>query len=185
MDHQIEGKLSVDGKGMDFSGGRGYMEKDWGRSFPSAWVWMQSNHFSTEGVSLTASIAMIPWQFTRFRGFIVGLLWKEKIYRFATYTRAKTEQLKVSGKQVEWELIGKTQGALHRLSIRAENKDSTDLAGPDVHEMGKRVPESLNSEVEVRLSRVEGGKEIELFCDRGSSAGLEIFNVEEELLKSA
>lgn len=29
---------------MDFSGGRGYIEKDWGQSFPAAWVWLQINY---------------------------------------------------------------------------------------------------------------------------------------------
>ncbi|MCW5857485.1 MAG: hypothetical protein KIS63_04285 [Caldilineales bacterium] len=27
------------------------MEKDWGQSFPAAWVWMQTNHFGAAGTS--------------------------------------------------------------------------------------------------------------------------------------
>ncbi|MCK7537696.1 MAG: tocopherol cyclase family protein [Marinilabiliales bacterium] len=38
-------------KMADFSGGRGYIEKDWGHSFPSAYVWMQSNHFQLARIS--------------------------------------------------------------------------------------------------------------------------------------
>ncbi|MFQ5584374.1 MAG: tocopherol cyclase family protein, partial [Calditrichia bacterium] len=45
LDHPIRGSLRLDGEELDFSGGRGYSEKDWGRSFPTAWVWLQSNHF--------------------------------------------------------------------------------------------------------------------------------------------
>lgn len=182
MDHGLEGQLELDGSRLDFSGGRGYMEKDWGRSFPSAWIWMQSNHFQQPEVSLTASIAMIPWRATRFRGFIVGLLVDGQLYRFATYTGAKTESLKVVGKQVDWVLVGNTQGQRHRLSIQATRADAIELAGPTEHDMGKRVPESLNAQIEVRLTRLEGQREIELFHDTGTSAGLEIFNVEEELL---
>ncbi|MEZ4893124.1 MAG: tocopherol cyclase family protein [Saprospiraceae bacterium] len=37
--------LTINGEELDFTGGKGYMEKDWGRSFPSAYFWMQTNHF--------------------------------------------------------------------------------------------------------------------------------------------
>jgi len=43
LDHVIEGALEIDGRTIDFTGGRGYTEKDWGRSFPSSWIWLQSN----------------------------------------------------------------------------------------------------------------------------------------------
>ena len=46
MDHSVEGQLEINQKKIDFTGGRGYIEKDWGHSFPSAYIWMQSNHFS-------------------------------------------------------------------------------------------------------------------------------------------
>ena len=29
--------------------------------FPQAWVWMQTNHFEQPRISLTASVAIIPW----------------------------------------------------------------------------------------------------------------------------
>ncbi|MBI1193160.1 MAG: hypothetical protein GC205_08295 [Bacteroidetes bacterium] len=46
MDSVLQGNLTLQGKDVPFDGGRGYLEKDWGRSFPSSWIWMQSNHFS-------------------------------------------------------------------------------------------------------------------------------------------
>ena len=61
MNHSISGALQINGDTIDFEGGRGYMEKDWGRSFPSGYIWMQTNHFSTPGISIKASIAKIPW----------------------------------------------------------------------------------------------------------------------------
>ncbi len=33
FDHEIEGNLVIDGREIDFTGGRGYLEKDWGKSF--------------------------------------------------------------------------------------------------------------------------------------------------------
>jgi hypothetical protein len=49
MDHQIQGRLKLGGKQLDFSDGQGYIEKDWGKYFPSAWIWGQSNHFDKKG----------------------------------------------------------------------------------------------------------------------------------------
>ena len=48
FDHSIAGSLAVDGRELDFTGGRGYIEKDWGQAFPKAWIWMQSNHFGAD-----------------------------------------------------------------------------------------------------------------------------------------
>ncbi|NLG29431.1 MAG: hypothetical protein GX557_16095, partial [Chloroflexi bacterium] len=55
LDHALEGSLAVGEDAIDWQGGRGYIEKDWGRAFPSAWVWLQSNHFATRGTSLMVS----------------------------------------------------------------------------------------------------------------------------------
>ncbi|MFP4550116.1 MAG: tocopherol cyclase family protein [Spirochaetales bacterium] len=73
LSHEISGALDVAGSPIDFDGGRGYLEKDWGTSMPSAWIWMQCNGFATPGASLMISIARIPWlngQFTGFLGFV-------------------------------------------------------------------------------------------------------------------
>jgi hypothetical protein len=84
MDHSIEGHLNIDGSFIEFNGGRGYIEKDWGRSFPSAYVWMQTNHFSSEGISIKASVANIPWLGSSFVGFICGLWLHDRLIQFNT-----------------------------------------------------------------------------------------------------
>jgi len=182
LDHAIEGSLNWDGKVVDFSGGRGYIEKDWGQSFPSGWIWMQTNHFEQLGTSLTASIAMIPWRKTRFRGFIAGLWHQGVLYRFATYTRAKTVSLNVDESRIEWVMQGKTAGGLHRISIHAVRGEAGMLAGPTTVDMGKRVAESLTAEIAVMLIRIEGGKEVFVFEGTGRFGGLEVHNIFEELL---
>src|SRR5512133_1011175 len=68
MDHYISGSLSFENEVIDFTGGRGYIEKDWGHSFPSAYIWMQSNRFETGGISFKASVARIPWLTGSFTG---------------------------------------------------------------------------------------------------------------------
>jgi tocopherol cyclase len=170
LDHSVRGTLRLNGEQMDFTGGRGYIEKDWGQSFPSAWVWTQTNHFERFGTSLTASIAVIPSLGRAFPGFIVGLWHGGRLYRFATYTGAKVEKLTVTEREVEWVMRGG-----HRLELYAARSGGGLLRGPSRVEMHKRVMETLSSTVEVRLSSLSGGRTVrELFRGTGRHAGLEV-----------
>ncbi len=171
FDHQIGGTLTVDGQTVDFNSGRGYIEKDWGRSFPAAWVWMQANHFETAGTSLTASIAIIPWLGRTFPGFIIGLWHEHRLHRFATYTGARVEKLTVEDNRVGWIVRNRH----HRLEIEAHRDSDFQtgvLRGPTGLDMGGRVPESLQAQISVRLSTASGNDTI--FEGAGRNAGLEI-----------
>jgi hypothetical protein len=46
MHHKLHGYISVGESLTDLEMGTGYLEKDHGSSFPSAWIWAQSNHFA-------------------------------------------------------------------------------------------------------------------------------------------
>jgi len=168
LDHRIEGALTLDGKSLDFSGGRGYIEKDWGESFPSAWIWSQSNHFEQSGTCLTASIAVIPFKVLKFPGYIVSLWHEKQLYCFATYTGAKLEKLNVSDTTVEWILRTRQ----HRLEMVATRAQGGLLHEPNRQEMHRRVEETLRATIDVRLSEVNGGYEI--FSGTGRNAGLEV-----------
>jgi tocopherol cyclase len=175
FDHAIQGELQVNGAGLDFNRGRGYIEKDWGQSFPAGWVWFQSNHFDQPETCLTASVAIIPWLGSAFRGFIIGLWRQGKLVRFATYSGAKIEKLSISGQQVEWVVRNRR----FRLEMLVRQAPSGQLLGPTRVEMGKRVDETLDASVEVRLSRLSG--EI-LFEGSARYAGLEVEGELEKLL---
>lgn len=166
LDHAIDGDLTVDGTPLSWSGGRGYIEKDWGAAFPSAWIWMQSNHFDAPGTSLTASVALIPWLGRTFRGFIVGFWKKGKLYRYATYTGAKTCQLAVSDDRVHWLIRDRH----HTLELVAHRAQGALLKGPTRSEMSVPVHETLNASVTVRLS---AGSDT-IYEGEGRHAGLEV-----------
>jgi hypothetical protein len=167
LDGLAEGR--VDGRAL--SGGRFYLEKDWGSSFPKAWIWMQSNDFPAAPASLTCSVARVPFRGREFSGFIAGLLVGGDLHRFATYNGSRLEKAAVSSDGVEVVL---RRGNL-RLELRAARRAGAELASPVDGEMRGRIVESLSSEVEVRLSR--GGRR--LFEGHGSCAGLEVVRPEE------
>ena len=168
LDHAIQGSLSINGQAVDFTGGRGYIEKDWGRSFPSAWVWMQTNHFADPGVSLSASVAIIPWIGRSFPGFIVGLWLHGRLFRLATYTGAHLEDLSVTDQQVQWAV----RDAHHRLEMTATRSTGGLLEVPSTLSMDRRVVESLHASVAVRLTEWPGGGLV--YEGTGHLAGLEV-----------
>jgi hypothetical protein len=172
LDHPIRGSLAFDGTPIDFTRGRGYIEKDWGKSFPASWIWLQTNHFAQPGTSLTASVATIPWLGRSFRGFIIGFWHEGQLYRFATYTGARTEKLALAGRQVEWIVSDRR----YRLEMTATRSREGLLKGPTTVDMGKRVAESLDASVDVRLTHLDRGRRSVRFEGTGSHAGLELFN---------
>ena len=178
LDHRIHGSFIVNNHPIEWTGGRGYIEKDWGSSFPSAWVWMQTNNFVQPNTSLTASIATIPWLGSSFRGFIVGLWADGLLYRFATYTGAEVESLEINDARVIWRIRDRS----YHLELVASRASAGFLRGPTVSDMGVRVPETLSATVEIRLSRRRPGQEVVILHDVGRCAGLEVAGNLEELL---
>jgi tocopherol cyclase len=168
LDHEVSGRLRIGKRETDFSGGRGYIEKDWGGAFPRGWVWMQTNHFAEAGTCLTASIARIPWLGMAFPGFIAGLWHRRKLYRFATYTGAALRRLAITDTHVHVTL----QDRRYRLELDAKRSAGGLLHAPFRAAMVQRLVESLTAEVSVRLLERRSGEEI--FSGCGHNAGLEV-----------
>jgi tocopherol cyclase len=147
MDHSIEGYLTINGEETDFTGGRGYTEKDWGHSFPSAYIWMQSNHFNYPGISFKASVARIPWITGSFTGFIAGLWLNKALYSYTTYNKSSLKRLALSDSHIELEF----QNQRTVLKITAPLENSTPLASPLKGFMSGRIEESMTSVVNLLL----------------------------------
>jgi tocopherol cyclase len=169
MDHEISGQLELNGEVIDFSGGRGYIEKDWGRSFPSAYIWTQCNHFGRTGVSLSASVAIIPWIRRPFPGFIVGLQDGERLYPFATYNGSKIVKLNINDQSIEW-VLKRRKLFLH---LQIERKAGGILKAPTIAGMEGRVAETMDSTVQLQLTDRSGGRDAILFQGKGVFAAME------------
>lgn len=167
--HSLDGALRLEGQALDFAGGRGYIEKDWGQAFPSGYVWMHSNHFGTPGLSLMASAAIIPWLRGSFRGLLIGLRTPERLYRFATYTGAKCEHLAVDDEHAH--LVVRSRDG-HRLQLRAERRGGALLHAPVRTQMHQRVEETLDAVIHLELTDRHGRT---LLQDTGTVGGLEVY----------
>lgn len=166
LDHGLEGELTVAGSEIALSGGRGYIEKDWGKSFPAGYVWIQSNHFDRPGVSFVGSIAIIPWIFSSFPGFIIGLWLDGRLFRFATYTGAETTHLRISDETIEW-IVADDE---YVLQIDARRAKGGLLLGPTRERMSDRVGETMLSRVTLELRTTSGDL---VFRGDGRNTGLE------------
>tara|TARA_Y100000768_G_C23876539_1_gene633086 strand:- start:448 stop:1011 length:564 start_codon:yes stop_codon:yes gene_type:complete len=168
MDHSIAGELFIKGKKVDFRGGRGYTEKDWGHSFPIGYVWIQSNHFGEPKISFKCSIAKIPLKMFSFNGFIAGLWIKNKLIEFTTYNFSKVKKCKINDKQVDI----KIENPKHILKILVYRSKTATLAAPIQGFMDAKIDESMTSKIEVKLYNKKTNKV--LFEDIGKNAGCEV-----------
>ena len=165
MNHKVKGTLMIANKNIDFSG-KGYIEKDWGKSFPSKYVWMQSNHFKNKDTAFMFSHATIPFIGLNFNGLIANLVIENKEYRFATYNNAKIKEVKIKNNSVEYK-IKKQKFTLY---IKAFSEETKSLASPKRGLMNQTIKEGLSGSIHLKLYK---NKKL-IYQDIGSNAGLEI-----------
>jgi hypothetical protein len=176
MDHALSGGLRLNGQPLDFTGGRGFIEKDWGKQFPSVWIWGQCNHFDQMETSLMLSVAVIPWLGRSFGGFIVGFLHEGELHRFATYNGAKIEEMAVADSTVRLTFRNRT----HRLRVEARQEAGGLLQAPTVVSMERRILESLNARFSIQFEDLRGKV---LYQSEGEHAGLEVVGDQEGLIR--
>lgn len=147
LHHDLSGGLALDGQEISFEGGRGYMEKDWGTSFPSSWIWLQSNHFDVPDTGFMLSVARIPWRGNYFRGFIAGLWHRNRIYRFATYTGARIEGLEHFNHNIRLTLSDEN----YILTLEGQQGDTGNLQAPQKGAMTTQIQESIRGTAKIQL----------------------------------
>ena len=130
----------------------GYIEKDWGRSFPNNWVWMQSNHLGgahqKRPSCLMVSAGRVPFAGTSFQGFIAALLLHGKLYRFTTYNGARMS-LAFDAEHVDLQFSRKGT----QLRLRVYPAPGVELVAPQgTGGMIGRVNESLQATAVFELS---------------------------------
>lgn len=178
--HGVAGALEIDGVEHSFHGGRGYIDKDWGRAFPDGYVWMASNHIDADtgdgtDASLVASVAIIPWLRGAFRGSVMGLRHGGRLYRWTTYNRSREVELTIDDTRVRWQV----EGPDGTLELDAERVRGGLLHAPLRTAMHQRVEETLDARVRLRHVSPSG---IVLLEGVAECAGLEVYGDTRRLL---
>lgn len=168
-DHNLSGALILNYHPADFSGGKGYIEKDWGTSFPESWIWIQANNFENRDSSLSFSVAKIPWRGKFFIGFIAFLYHKKKFHIFSTYNGSKIIEIKNSDDEVLIALRNKK----HTLRLSATKSHSGILKAPYSGNMTRGIRESNDSNVSIAFYDARYSV---IYTDTSPRAGIEIID---------
>lgn len=168
--HRISGSITLDGAVLDFTDGAGYIEKDFGRSFPSTYVWLQASHFNKGDASFVFSRANIPFLGTTFPGFFAYFTdFSGQSARFATYNRSTLTDWAVN--KDKGFCSGKLVGPAGTFTFSAEMSSGGVLRAPVDGLMDREIIESIQANVHITWADNTG---IILYQGSSGEAGMEI-----------
>lgn len=166
MKSVVNGKININDYKIEFNDDIGYIEKDWGCSFPKYYIWCQGNDFKNNRASFMLSIADIPFKFFNFRGLICSLIIDNEEYRFATYNGTKIIKYEVNDKYFDISL----KNASYNLDVKSEYFNASKLKAPIKGKMERDILESICASISVILKK---DNKI-IFSDISNNCGLEI-----------
>ncbi len=160
----------------NLDGGKGYIEKDWGHSFPKDYVWMQANGFAREDLSVFASLAAIPFKGRDFPGVIAFVRGEDLGFvTLATWNGARVTRMAVKGADYE---VSVARGPWE-LSISARQTGASPLQAPAAGLMDRVIKETVDGSLSFTLTRA--GRTVAEGSSRG--AGLELGGDPDRLAK--
>ena len=174
LNHDLKGSLSLNNIHYHFDDGKGYIEKDWGKSMPSSWIWIQTNSFKNSNSSFMLSVARIPWLGFSFTGFLGFYYLNNEIVRFGTYSKSKVKLKQYDKNNLTLNIILKDK----ILEIKTLKNSSGMLKAPVNGVMNRRIAEGIDAELSLKL--ISKDKK-ELFKDSSLTTGLELVGSMDEL----
>ena len=166
MKNTTNGTININDKIIDLDNSTGYIEKDWGCSFPKRYIWCQGNNFSKKNISFMLAIADVPFGLFDFRGIICDLIIDKVEYKFATYNNTKILEYIINDDNVIINLKKKNC----YLNLKVIYDKGNKLSAPVKGKMSKDIFESISSIIQVTL--IKDNKII--FSDTSKNCGLEI-----------
>lgn len=167
MKSKTSGEIHINNVEMNLNQGTGYIEKDWGYSFPKSYIWCQGNDFKKSNASFMLSIADIPFKEITFKGIICVLIINGKEYRFTTYNNTKLIKNNVYSNLID---ITIKKGRKY-LELKSEYVSGNQLLAPVKGRMIKNIMESITSILDVSLRN----ENKIIFKDTSKNCGLEIY----------
>lgn len=168
MRHRVIGTIYLNGKAFSFHDNMGYIEKDWGASFPEKYFWLQCNDFKTDKASIMIAVAEIPFLGSKFTGCICSVYLREKEYRLATWNGVKIRKLTKN------EIIIKQGDYL--LEINLEPSTGHSLLAPDMGIMSRMIKETILGTVNFKFQI----KNKTVFHETSRNVSYEWVNYEDE-----
>lgn len=168
MQNNACGFININNKQINFNNDLGYIEKDWGCSFPKDYIWCQANNFDKSNCSFMLSIADIPFKMFNFKGLICVLIIDNKEFKFTTYNNSKLVKCDVNNNFLNIIL----KKGKYILDIKSNYEMGNRLSAPVRGKMEKDIFESISSLISVTLKEDNNI----IFSDTSKNCGLEIVN---------
>lgn len=166
MKNRAIGEIKVNDDIIKFNKGTGYIEKDWGCSFPKSYIWCQGNNFKNTDASFMLAIANIPFKIFEFKGIICDIIVNNKEFKFATYNNTRLIDYVVNK-----DLINITiKKGNYYLNMKSIYNKELELKAPVKGKMQKSILESISATVLITLKY----KENIIFSDISSNCGIEM-----------
>lgn len=140
LHHHVWGHLTINQQKFQIDGD-GYIEKDWGRSFPQEYLWLQSNSCKEKDAHIFLSVAKIPMLSCHFQGLIMNLLVDQQQLKVATYYGAYLKD--AFTKDGYHYIIIKQSPYTFYFKIKSRNKLA--LKAPQFGKMSGYVEETLSA----------------------------------------
>ena len=166
MQNNTNGSIKINDYEMKFDNDMGYIEKDWGISFPKTYIWCQGNNFKRSNASFMLSIADVPFKMFKFRGVICVLVINDKEYKFTTYNNSRLIEYDINDNSLN---ITLKKGDLN-INLKSTFDKGQKLSAPVKGKMDKNIFERIDSTITVTLKQ---GDNI-IFSDTSTNCGLEI-----------
>ncbi len=162
------GWIECRGERYEFSRAPAYSEKNWGRSFPEKWFWINCNSFDdTVGLAITAGGGRrkILWQTEEVA--MIGIHYRDRFYEFVPWNSQVYWQIQPWG---EWRMQATNR------DFKIELMGTTDLAGTMVSTPTERgmvmcCRDTLKGRLAIELSTRKGDRIISAISN---NAGLEV-----------
>lgn len=149
MDHQVEGHLNLFGQAYTFTNAKGYIEKDWGTSFPKAYVWAQANPWKES--SVVFSYATVPMLGKSATGFFLVVYHQGEEHRFSSIEGAKMLEHHVTPKGFSCTIRKKK----YLVYLEFEQHNPVSLKSPNAGSMDGFIKESLDGSLIFRMKKEE------------------------------
>ena len=166
MKNKADWFININNNNIIFNDGIGYIEKDWGSSFPKYYIWCQGNEFQNSNASFMLSIADIPFKGFNFNGIICDLILDNNEFKFATYNNAKLIEYDVNNNYLNITL----KKGQYFLNIFSKYNDGFKLFAPVKGKMEKDILETISASISLTLKKDNNI----IFSDISRNCGLEI-----------
>lgn len=167
----VSGYINLEKQKIVFEHGDGYIEKNWGSSFPKEYMWLHANQFKNKELSLQFAIAKPKWIFARPKVHI-GYVMLDNPIHFGSH---RLSTVKVRAKNDSISITIKT--SKHIIHVIVNNRAPVNLMGPKKGQLQNEIAEYLNSEIElILIKRKLLKRNIEVIRDISSLSTTETHN---------